>query len=970
MQNTMSRGKRSVLAALLCIAVLAGCLPFGTANAYAADGTVTYQKGEQLSYGTHFTHKMYVDGNPRNVAYCTEPSKVAPDDGKHSYILFSKNSIYRKVLYYLPGGYGYETVTNAKYFKGWSDNDAYVIGHLIVSYIRDGYSMKGDAFLGASAKYIEKTKEVLAIIDEDLPKPPDSFQAFIIKIDGRQDVVGSWYKQPLGWVELRKSDANPSITQNNPNYSLKGAKYGIYKSGTLVETLVTDEKGYAKSGELLEGTYTVKEISASKGYALDTKGHNVSVMADKTITAKVKEVPQNNPMNLVLEKTDAETQKHEAQGKATLEGAEFKVEFYAASSESETAAKPDRTWIFKTDAEGTIHFDKEHLVSGDAFYYQRDGKTVCLPLGKVVVTETKAPVGYLPLDGKVTLWITSEGKTETVKVYNAPIAAEQVKRGDLEFVKVSDGDLSRLAGVPFKITSLTTGESHVLVTDANGYASTSASWNKHTHNTNEGKTAEDGIWFGSSKPDDSKGALLYDDYEIEELNCEANEGMNLIKFKVSVYKNDVTIPLGTLTDDRIEIGTTAKDEDTDSHFGKPEGKVTIVDTIEYDGLKKGETYKLVGTLMNKDTGEPIIENGKPVTAEKTFIARQTSGTVEVEFKVDSAALKGRPVVVFEDLYQDDMKLAIHADIEDEGQSVYYPEIGTTAKDADNGSHFSTAGKQVTIVDTVHYEGLQAGKTYKLAGTLMDQETGKALLVNDRKVTAAKEFTAEKTSGDVDVAFTFDASALDGKDVVVFETLYKGSKELAVHTDLKDKGQTVSFPEIRTTAKDGADHDKTLDNKGEVTILDTVEYQNLICGKAYTVKGILMDQETGKALKMNDKEILSEATFTAKETSGTVDVKFTFDTKGLDGKDIVVFEKVYYAGTEIEVANHEDLKDKGQTVKVKEDVPFIPNSPQTGDDMNIIPWIILLAAAGTVMTVMRIRNRAKTEKNGGTTEENK
>lgn len=349
MQNTMSRGKRSILAAFLCIAVLAGCLPFGTANVYAADGTVTYQKGEQLSYGTHFTHKMYVDGNPRNVAYCTEPSKVAPDDGKHSYTLFSKDSIYRKVLYYLPGGYGYETVTNAKYFKGWSDNDAYVIGHLIVSYIRDGYSMKGDAFLGASAKYIEKTKEVLAIIDEDLPKPPDSFQAFIIKIDGRQDIVGSWYKQPLGWVELRKSDVNPSITQNNPNYSLKGAKYGIYKSETLVETLVTDENGYAKSGELLEGTYTVKEISASKGYALDTKGHNVSVTADKTMTAKVTEVPQSNPMDLVLEKIDSETQKHEAQGKATLGGAEFKLAFYAVSSESGATAKPDRTWIFKTD---------------------------------------------------------------------------------------------------------------------------------------------------------------------------------------------------------------------------------------------------------------------------------------------------------------------------------------------------------------------------------------------------------------------------------------------------------------------------------------------------------------------------------------------------------------------------------------------------------------------------------------------
>lgn len=968
MQRIMSKGRRRVLAIFLCLAVLAGGLPFHAAKVYAADGTVTYQKGAELSYGTHFTHKMYVDGNTKNVAYCMEPSKVPLDDGKHSYTLLAKDSIYRKVLYYLPGGYGYETITNAKYFKGWSDDDAYIIGHLIVSYIRDGYSMKGDAFTGATPKYIEKTKEVLAIIDDDLPKPPDSFQAFIIKIEGRQDIVGSWYQQPLGWIELQKRDANPSLTQDNPNYSLEGAKYGIYKNGSHVETLTTDAKGYAKSGELLEGSYTVKEISASKGFALDTKGYNVEVTADETVTAKVKEVPQNNPMDLVLEKIDAETQEHEAQGKATLEGAEFKVAFFSVSSEPRTVSQPDRTWTFKTDAEGRISFDKEHLVSGDAFYYQSDGKTICLPLGKVVITETKAPEGYLPLDGEMTLWITSEGKAETVQVYHAPTAAEQVKRGDLEFVKVSDGDLNRLANVPFKITSLTTGESHTIVTDTNGYASTAASWNKHTHNTNEGKTAEDGIWFGEAEPDDSKGALLYDDYAIEELRCEANEGMNRIQFKVSVYKDHVTIPLGTLTDDRVEIGTTAKDEDTDSHFGKPEGKVTIVDTVTYDGLKKGETYKLAGTLMNKETGDPIMENGKPVTAEKTFTASQTSGTVEVEFEVDSAALKGKAVVVFEELYQDEIQLAIHADIEDEGQSVYYPEIGTTAKDADTDSPISTAGKEVTIVDTVHYEGLQPGKTYQLTGILMDKETGNPLRINDKEVTATKEFIAEKTSGNVDVVFTFDASALDGKEVVVFETLFKGNKEIAVHTDIKDKGQTVSFPEIGTTAKDGADGDKTLDNRDKVTIVDTVKYQNLIPGKEYTVKGILMDKGTGKAFKVNGKEIISEATFTAKESSGTVDVTFTFDAKELDGKEIVVFEKVYYAGTEIEVANHEDIKDKDQTVKVKEDAPSVPHSPRTGEDGNLLPWILLLATAGIVMLVMKIRSRGTAERSEEAAEE--
>ena len=145
--------------------------------------------------------------------------------------------------------------------------------------------------------------------------------------------------------------------------------------------------------------------------------------------------------------------------------------------------EPERSWTFKTDENGQIKFTKEYLVSGDDFYYANDGKTISLPLGKVVIKETKAPEGYLLSDAVYTVNITSEGTAETVRTYNAPDAPEQVKRGDLEFVKVSDGDLNRLANVPFKLTSLTTGESHILVTDKNGYASTSAEWNLHTANT-------------------------------------------------------------------------------------------------------------------------------------------------------------------------------------------------------------------------------------------------------------------------------------------------------------------------------------------------------------------------------------------------------------------------------------------------------------------------------------------------------
>ena len=87
----------------------------------------------------------------------------------------------------------------------------------------------------------------------------------------------------------------------------------------------------------------------------------------------------------------------------------------------------------------------------------------------------------------------------------------------MEGVKIGAGTHKRLANVPFKITSKTTGESHIVVTDKNGQFSTASDWASHKKNTNAGTSSEDGIWFGISEPDDSKGALLYDTYEIEEL---------------------------------------------------------------------------------------------------------------------------------------------------------------------------------------------------------------------------------------------------------------------------------------------------------------------------------------------------------------------------------------------------------------------------------------------------------------------
>lgn len=1072
-----------LLAFLLAVLVTVGTVFSGGMTVHAADGTVSFHAGANIPYGDYFTSRMTFDGN--NTAYCVEPLKKTPASGSYSYDLLAKDSPLRKALYYLNGGYGYEKTVKDKYFSGWSDDNSYVIGHLVVAYIYAGYSSDTGAFHGAPQSFIDKAKEVAQAI-KSLPAPPESFRAFIIPGSGSQTVVGSWYQVPYGYLEIRKSSANASVSEGNSNYSLQGAEYGIYKGDKQVQTLTTDKNGYAKSGELEEGNYTVKETKASKGFILDTKTHNVTVKSEATTPVNVTEIPQSNPMDLLLQKLDKEAQEAQPQGSASLADAQFTVKFYTEQSDQDPAtngANPARTWIFKTDAEGKSHFTKDYMVSGDAFYTQTDGKTICLPLGTVTVQETKAPVGYFSNDTVFVQKITADGVKETVQCYNAASVEEQIYRGDLELVKVSDGEQTRLSDVPFTITSVTTGESHTIVTDKNGYASTSSKWNKHTQNTNRGETSEDGVWFGSSTPDDSKGALIYDQYVIEEQRCESNKGMSLLKFEVTVYKDSVTIDLGTLTDDLIEIGTTALDKETGTHMSKPEKEVTLADTVEYSGLKKGQSYKLVGTLMDAETGEAIQIDGKPVTSEKTFTAKKSSGTVEVSFTFDASSLSGKTTVVFEELYQEDKQLAVHADLSDEDQQISFPEIGTQAIDSETGEHMANADEKVKLIDTIQYKGLVPNLKYTATGTLMDAKTGEPVLINDKQVTAKTTFTPETSSGTVDVVFEFDGSSLAGKTTVVFESVTQDKKEIAVHADLEDEGQqiffpeiatqancpdtntqmavpkkeltitdtvsyhlipnkeykltgtlmdkesgeplqidgkevtseltftpedaedtveltftldatalagktivafesvsyqdkevafhtqidddpqTIYFPEIKTTAKDGKDGDQEVLAEKETSIIDTVSYKDLVTGLTYRVVGTLIDKETGKEVLIDGKPVTSEATFKPENSEGTVEVTFTFDATALSGHDVVVFEKLYVSTgdkdnkKEVELTNHEDLNDDGQTVKITDvpkDTPDISTPVKTGDNTPILLYAgiaagaLLLAGIATVI----------------------
>ena len=424
---------------------------------------------------------------------------------------------------------------------------------------------------------------------------------------------------------------------------------------------------------------------------------------------------------------------------------------------------------------------------------------------------------------------------------------------------------------------------------------------------------------------DELGALPYDTYTLEELPCEGNQGYELVKVpNITISRNNTVIYLGTI-DDQFEgvpeIGTTATVDG--EHTAEPAGEVTLIDIISYKNLKVGETYKISGVLMDKATGEPLLVNEQQVAAELEFTPTSSEGSVELAYTFDGSALAGKSVVVFEDLYQGENVVASHADINDEGQTVTFgqPEIRTTA--TIDGAKTAQPTEQITITDTVEYSGLTAGQEYTLKGVLMDKSTGEPLLVGEEQVTSEATFTPAEPNGTVDVLFTFDATGLEGKTVVVFETLFQGETEIASHEDIEDEGQTVNFveePKIGTTATVDGQH--TAEPTGEITIVDVVEYTGLTPGETYTISGVLMNKATNQPLLVDGAEITAEVEFTSESADGTVELTYTLDASALAGTTIVVFETLYSDG--VEIAAHADINDEAQTVEITE-----PEKPTLG-----------------------------------------
>ncbi|RNL46016.1 SpaA isopeptide-forming pilin-related protein [Paraeggerthella hongkongensis] len=557
MQTMIRKSGGRVLRALMaCMLVLSALgsvvLPSVFNRAYASESS-ELEVGGSIYYAGYSTNWMLADGS---MAYCGNPSAATPGSGS-----------YQKGGIDAPSGRSDETIADLWFGYGspgfdagmfpdtWYDGSEMTdaryaaLTHIIVS---DTFSSNGDyALYGCSQDFKDWARYNVIGFGEDgseinenatgrqmcrrAGEGPSNFSAFELFTGAGTQIVLSFKYIPNGSVELTKLSANPSVSDGNACYSTQGAVYGIYSDAACtseVARMTTDAAGYARADEIAVGDYYVKEISASTGMWTDDTAYPVTVRSNKVSAVNggtVYDIPFSDPVGMLVGKVDATTNANRPQSAASLKGAEFTVEYfdgdYASVAAARASGQAHDTWVFVSDEDGFAYYADEFKVSGPDLYRQTNGTTACLPIGTVLITETKAPVGYNLDDGDhndpktFLVRITDEGAVgENVYTYNSPVSADTVERGDYRLVKEvstnndeEDQELTRIAieGIQFQIINDNDGavvspDSGELV-EKGGVVCTIT-------------TDEDG--FATTKdhhPQGWTGALAYGDYTVHEV---------------------------------------------------------------------------------------------------------------------------------------------------------------------------------------------------------------------------------------------------------------------------------------------------------------------------------------------------------------------------------------------------------------------------------------------------------------------
>ena len=695
------------------------------------------------------------------------------------------------------------------------------------------------------------------------------------------------------------------------------------EKGTVVATLTTDEKGKAETDKLYLGRYVVKETKAPEGYLLNEKEFEVTLTyKDQTteiIYGDVTVPDQPAKGKIRVTKTDAETDK------VIPSGAEFTV------TAAENITTPD----------GTIRTEKGTVVATLTTDEKGKAETDKLYLGKYIVKETKAPEGYL-LNEKEFEVILTYADQETEIVYGDVTVPDQPAKGQIEILKKDKETGNLLSGAEFTITA------------------------KEDITTPDGTVrAEKGTVVDTIVTDTTGIARSKELYLGKYVVKETKQPIGFIRPDQTW---DVELKYADQKTELVKENLTIKNQPTE----------IIIDKKETGTDKPLEGVKFV--IWNKDKEDPI----DPGMQHKEIYTTDANGKIRLLYLEPGnyavAEVESIPGYAWDDkiIYE----FTITEDGRVNGEVSHTIPVGNdrTEITETNAINVSTGTQDayavdLTVIDTVSMVNLMPNREYKLQLILADAKTGEPLKVKDQPsgdlLTTEKTFTADTSKMDVDMQIEFDASPFAGRTIVVYEYLYQDGVEISKHEDPNDKKQQLYVKDklkLNTTAIDLISGTHEAIAKKDVTIRDNVDHFGLIAGQEYVLKGILMDQTTGKPLVINGKQITAEKSVQIETADGTVPIDFTLDASELNNRSIVVYEYLYHNGQLI--ASHEDITDEDQTItfKVGSLKPILPpnkgggllSALKTGDFSDITPFAIALIGTGAIILSIVVYKKKKRE----------
>ena len=710
-----------------------------------------------------------------------------------------------------------------------------------------------------------------------------------------------------GNVKIVKEDTETG-NKAQGKATLEGAKYGLYKEdGTKVAEVTlknVNGKVQAEVKDLDPIKYYFQEIQAPKGYTLSTDKLFVSVPAGETavITAKDRVIKGNINGYKVGNKELVATTNSDIKPK--LAGVELQAK-------SKTTGK-----VVKTTTDKNGYFEFTGLAYDD---YE--------------ISETKGMEGYKLIQPFA---VTIEKDGQTINY----VLEDKIIEQKLKVVKVDQetGKTIALAGTQFKIWDKLANNGQ------GGYVSMAL---PNDTELSDVFTTNDKGYFVTTD------TLKYgkDRYELREIKAPEKYVLNGTPYVFSVTDDTDLIQVINFANRLAKANVEVFKYDTTTNFDEK----TAVAGVEFDLFKKDEKgTTFVGTFTTDKDGK--IKVNDLLVGDYFF--------KEVKPLAGYQALdKDVPFTVTVD--KDGTVIALEVE-----NKRIPPKIGTTAMGKYTNQQKVNPLKKVTITDAVKYSNLIVGKTYTVNGVLMDKEAsiqaGKdvPLLVNGKEVTATKVFVAENPDGTIALDFVFDASALAGKETVVFENVYRDGRLVASHTDIHDKGQTVRIvnPTIHTKAT-GQNGEKQLQALPNQKVKEWVQLNDLIVGQMYkllvqgyiTPDGVKLDGTSAEKIFKADKETL-EFLF-----------EFLVDGSKLEGKGLSFAEWLEAQvepdeekpSNEIEfeeVAKHNvDLTSEEQTVDFVKvptpEKPHVPNTPETPKEVKTSAMLPKTGEQTTLSIVM-------------------